>query len=401
MSGERPALLEHLLADRDQPLIDEAALARLVAQIGLLHGADAVPVWRDLARALNRTRITLDPQLPQARFNSAAHEVCQRTFWLLIHAAIQHQDGQVAAICRDIIARSLTVQRVPNVDVCVEFDRDARGTQGVLALEQLHARIIEAPSVPPQDRLRTAIHHFPLCAHLLPALLRDCPHPKAFAADLIQLIWTRPDHPALSREILEAAWQAIPDTTTRIALLRQMTPQARAIAGALAWGALFVAHARDDQERAALLDLHSALHDVVWSDVAASLLASKEPYVRQRALQLLSVSATRDCLPALAAARPAASRAERRLIDNIIAGIHQREPLPGDASGSLSLAQNHGGQLSLSLAHTGDLSIAEPRALAPLPAHPPSKRLIRTLAALMLLAAILTSLLAILAALIG
>jgi hypothetical protein len=359
MTTARHPQLHRLLFD-EEPLIDEGALERLIEQLGQQRGPDSLYALRELTRALARCAITLPLAPADHGFDLRAAEVCQRTFWQLIALGLAHDLGEAALIMRDALALNLSVQKHPSIPHRIRFKPDARGAAGSDLNKQLDLRIIASPDVAPDERLRTAIAAFPHGAASLGPLLASYPQPELFAPDVVRLFWVFAGHPALPSPLLDAAWRATRSVETRIALLRDLEPRQATLdhANAAGWGALLVAAATDDRERVALLAMRRHLHDVRWSEVACALLGSQTPHAHARALETLEESASRDAIPALAAARADASRADRRRIDAILAGIHLREPMPGDGDGALSLSEAVGGELSQA-GEQGALSVVD------------------------------------------
>jgi hypothetical protein len=367
MSRRHPRL-ELILSSTDREVIDADALDHLIDELGAQRGPDSLPHLRDLVVALSRIRIDLISKPNDAPRATRAIERGQRIFVTLLKIGVAHDQDDAALILHEALPLVLRFYKYEHQDHHASFDRARCEASEPGLFDAFEGRIIASASLDPDERLRAAIEAFPVGASYLRALVAQSEHLHLHAEALGRLFFAHAGHPALDRELLETFWRHTP-VAVRCQLLNELASHRDAldVARRDGWSLLFVACADTDPQRALLLKMRNVLHEPRWSEIACQLLPSPNPALRAIALDTLEESASRAALPALASARVNADRAERRRIDAIIAGIHQREPMPGDADGSLSISEVSGGAGMLSLAQDapGGLSLSEAGALAP------------------------------------
>lgn len=361
MSRRHPRL-DLILSSTDREVIDADALDHLIDELGAQRGPDSLPHLRDLVVALSRIRIDLISKPNDAPRATRAIERGQRIFVTLLKIGVAHDQDDAALILNEALPLVLRFYKYEHQDHHASFDKARCEASDPGLFDAFEGRIIASASIDPDERLRAAIAAFPVGASYLRALVAQSEHMHLHAEALGRLFFAHAGHPALDRELLETCWRKTP-VAVRGQLLNELASHRDALGEARrdGWSLLFVACADTDPQRALLLKMRNVLHEPRWSEIACQLLPSPNPALRAVALETLEESASRAALPALASARVNADRAERRRIDAIIAGIHQRDPMPGDADGALSISEVSGdaGMLSLAQDAPGGLSLSE------------------------------------------
>lgn len=220
-----------------------------------------------------------------------------------------------------------------------------------------------AEQTPLDARLALAFKHPDNASPHLPALLDACDHEllARWASPTIELLAAYNSKLELSPQSFARVWPLAPEHARLTLLTTAREDNVLAMrAHTLAWLPTIAQLHASHPERTAALALGDLLTPPQRHHIALASLSTPHPDHLDAALQALDPALlTRDDLAPLASARPHASRAARNAIDALIAAIHAAHPMPGDADGALSIAQDGpAGALSLAaLAEHGALSL--------------------------------------------
>jgi hypothetical protein len=220
--------------------------------------------------------------------------------------------------------------------------------------DRLAHELIDSDALTPDERVALIIHSFPYGASLLEDLTARCESLPTHIDSLMSLYLQHPDHSALTHSMLRTIWQQAPEHM-RAKHLQTLSERATRYARQERWVELFIELANNPKEHSILLSrsLRETFPDPSWANIAASLITSDDTQLRDRALETLEAHADHHALPALAQARPLATRRQQRRIDALIAKLVKLHPDTKIARGALSV--------SSTASHLGALSAAPPR----------------------------------------